>query len=115
LNAHAPTEEKSDCSKDIFYEELEQVFDHSPKYCMKIPVGGFNSKPGRKGIFKTQLGMRVCIRVKDNGIRILNIATSKNLLVKSTMFPHRDIQKYTWTCPEGKTHNHINHILIDTR
>ena len=28
LNAHASSEEKSDNSKDSFYEELEQVFDH---------------------------------------------------------------------------------------
>jgi hypothetical protein len=35
---HAPNEEKSDDSKDSFYEELEQVFDHLPNYCMKIPL-----------------------------------------------------------------------------
>jgi len=29
VNVHAPREEKSDDSKDSFYEELEQVFDHS--------------------------------------------------------------------------------------
>jgi hypothetical protein len=29
LNVHAPSEEKSDDSKDSFCEELEQVFDHS--------------------------------------------------------------------------------------
>ena len=28
---HAPSEEKSDDSKDSFYKELEQVFDHFPK------------------------------------------------------------------------------------
>ena len=34
---HAPSEEKSDEAKDsFFYEELEQVFDHFPKYHMKI-------------------------------------------------------------------------------
>jgi exonuclease III len=32
LNVHAPTEEKSNDSKDSFYEELEHVFDHFPKY-----------------------------------------------------------------------------------
>ena len=31
LNVYAPSEEKSDNSKDSFYEELEQVFDHFPK------------------------------------------------------------------------------------
>jgi hypothetical protein len=37
----------------------------------------------------------------DNGVRIVNFATSKNLVVKSTMFPHREIHKHTWTSPEG--------------
>ena len=36
LNVHAPSEEKSDGSKDSFYEELEQVFDHFPKYNVKM-------------------------------------------------------------------------------
>ena len=30
LKVHAPNEGKSDCSKDSFYEELEQVFYHFP-------------------------------------------------------------------------------------
>jgi hypothetical protein len=36
LNVYAPNEEKSDDSNDSFYEELEEVFDHFPKYHMKI-------------------------------------------------------------------------------
>jgi hypothetical protein len=36
LNAHAPSEEKSDDSKDRFFEELGQVFYNFPKYHIKI-------------------------------------------------------------------------------
>jgi len=38
-----------------------------------------------------------------------------NLVLKSTMFPHRNIHKYTWTSSNGKTHNQIDHVLIDRR
>jgi len=36
---HAPSEEKSDESKVSVYEELEQVFDHFPKYRMEMLLG----------------------------------------------------------------------------
>ena len=51
----------------------------------------------------------------DNGVRIVNFVISKHLVVKSMMFPHRNIQKYTWTSPDEKTHNQIDHTLTDRR
>jgi hypothetical protein len=44
----------------------------------------------------------------------VNFATSKYLTVKSMMFPHHNIHKFTWTS-DGKVHNQINHIWIDRR
>jgi len=60
------------------------------------------------------LDRRVSIR-NDNGVRLVNIATSQNLVVKSTMFPYQNIHKYNRTSPDGKTHNQIDHVLIDRR
>jgi hypothetical protein len=50
---HAPSEEKSDGSKDRFNEELEQVFDHFRKYYMKILLGYFNAKSWEREYFQT--------------------------------------------------------------
>ena len=88
LNVHAPSEEKSDSSKDSFYEELEQVLDHFPKYDMKILLGDFNAKVGRENIFKPTIGNESLHQdSNDNGVRIVNFAMSQNLVVKSMMFP----------------------------
>ena len=89
LNVHAPSEEKSDDSKDSFYEEIEQAFYHFPKYHMKILVGDFNAKVERKNIFKLTVGNESLHQDRnDNGVRITNFATSNKLVFESMMFPH---------------------------
>jgi len=78
VNVHAPSEGKCDESKDNFYEELEQVFDHFPKYHMKMLLGDFNAKVGRQNIFKPTTGHE-CVQQdsNDNAVRLGNFATSK--------------------------------------
>jgi hypothetical protein len=51
----------------------------------------------------------------NNGVRVVNFATSKNLIFKNTKFPHRNIHKHTWTSPDGVTHSQIDRVLIDKR
>jgi hypothetical protein len=51
----------------------------------------------------------------DNGVRVVNFASSKNLIFKCMMFPHCSIHKFTWTSPDGKTHNQIDHSFVDRR
>jgi hypothetical protein len=55
LNLHAQCEDKSSDVKDSFYEELGHVFDQFPRYDMKILLGDFYTKVGRKGIFKPSI------------------------------------------------------------
>lgn len=43
-NVHAPTEEKSDESKDSLYVKIRADVNHIPRYHMKIMLGGFNAK-----------------------------------------------------------------------
>jgi len=47
LNEPAPSKGKYDELKDRIYEELENIFGHFPKYCMKILLGDFNATLGK--------------------------------------------------------------------
>jgi hypothetical protein len=62
---------------------------------MKTLLGDFNAKVGREDIFNPTDGDESLHKI-DNGVRVVNFATSKNLFLKSTMFPHYDIHKFTW-------------------
>jgi hypothetical protein len=79
-NVHAQSEEESDDSKDKFYEELEQLFDHFPKYHVKILLGDLNAKVWRENTFKPTIGTEVLHNdSNDNGARIVNFATQKKI------------------------------------
>jgi hypothetical protein len=59
-------------------------------------MGDFNAKVGREDIFKPIIGNESLHEAtNDNGVRGVNFATSKNLIVKSTAFPHYNIHKHT--------------------
>jgi exonuclease III len=116
LNVHTPCEDTGDDGKDSFYEELGCVFDQFCRYNMQILLGDFNAKVGRENIFKPAFGNESLHEISNvSGVRVVNFATSENLAVKSTMFLHHRIHKYTRTSPEGKTHYQIDPILIDRR
>jgi len=55
---------------------------------MTIVLGDFNAKVGKENIFKLTVWNESPHRdSNDNWVGIVNFATSKNLVVKSTMFP----------------------------
>ena len=70
---------------------------------------------GRENILKPTVGQEGLHQdSNDNGVRI-KLFHIKNLLVKSMVFPHQNIHKYSWTSPVGKTYSQTNHILTDRR
>jgi hypothetical protein len=63
---------------------------------MKILLGDFNAKVDKEEIFKLTIGNESLHEISnDNGVRLVNFATSKNLRLKSMLFLNRNIHKYT--------------------
>jgi hypothetical protein len=57
--------------------------------------------------------MRLHELSNENGVKVVNFITSKKS-VKSIMLPHHNNHKYTWTSPNGRTHN-LTDILINKK
>jgi endonuclease/exonuclease/phosphatase family metal-dependent hydrolase len=116
---HAPTEEEKDeVNKDIFYDNLSNLYDSCPSQDAKIVIGDFNAQIGKEGIFGETTGCHTYHeKTNDNGFRLIELAAMKGLIVSSTKFPHPDIHKYTWIHPNPniKSYSQIDHMLIDRR
>jgi hypothetical protein len=81
--------------KDRFHEELEHVFDKFLKNHTKMLLD-LNTKESKEDIFKPPIWKDRLHKISnDNGVRVVNFATVKNLIVRSIMFPHRNIHKFT--------------------
>lgn len=106
ISVHAPTEEKTQEEKDDFYDELTNVVDGIPNNRIVVVLGDLNAKVGKELIFKPTIGHHSLHEVSNNnGLNLIDFATSKDLVIKSTMFPHKKINKGTWKSPDG---NHTN-------
>ena len=74
LNVHAPSEEKSNDSKDSFYDKLKRVFYHFSKHHIKILLGKFNAKLGTENIFRLRTGNKSLHGNK--GVGVVDFVTS---------------------------------------
>ncbi|XP_024893868.1 uncharacterized protein LOC112468758 [Temnothorax curvispinosus] len=81
ISAHAPTEDKSVEEKTEFYRELEEAYDSTPSFDIKIILEDFNSKIGKEKIFHPTIG-----------IHSLYDTTS----TLGSWFLHKNVHKGTW-------------------
>lgn len=87
VNAHAPTEEKSDEEKEDFYMILETSLEALPRGYIVILLGDFNVKIGKEECFRsTTCKNRLHQTSNNNGSRLIDLTTRKGLKIKSNMF-----------------------------
>ncbi|XP_054082831.1 craniofacial development protein 2 isoform X1 [Zeugodacus cucurbitae] len=114
--AHAPTEEKDDVTKDAFYERLERTYERCPRHDVKVVLGDFNARVGKEGVFGTTAGkFSLHDETSPNGLRLIDFAGARNMVVCSTRFQHKKIHQATWLSPDRNTRNQIDHVVIDGR
>ena len=102
--------------KEEFYTLLEQNINQIATSHIKIIPGDFNAKVGKEDIHKPTIGNEnVHNETNNNRIKMIQFTISKGFTVRSTPFPHKDIHKETRYSPDGRTANHIDHVLNSNR
>ena len=103
--------------KDEFYEQLQAVIERAPSHDKLVMMGDWNAKVGRPNQGKEGIVGKHALEGDrtDNRERFVNFCALNNLAITSTMFPHKDIHKYTWTSPDGLHKNQILTILLLTQ
>lgn len=90
VSAHAPTEDKSDEEKEIFYETLDQVLSRIQRYDMILVMGDFNAKIGSLESQASVAGRFTLHDYNsDNGDYLAEFAARNKLVMRSTTFQHK--------------------------
>jgi hypothetical protein len=118
LSAHAPTEEKYEMETKEFYD-LSKTCDQVPKYDMLIILGDFNAKIGKEQHIAHVAGKyTIHNETSANGNLLTQFAQMYNLIIMSTCFDHKIVQKGTWKTPvqEVTTQiSQIDHVPLSSR
>ena len=78
INAHAPTEDKSDIEKDGFYDELRNLYNACPKHDVKLIIGDMNAQICKEVIYYPTTGKEAYHwESNENGKRLIQFATSR--------------------------------------
>jgi hypothetical protein len=92
------------------------VFDSGPSHDIRLVMGCLNVKMEREEICSGIIGKHsVHQNTNGNGQKLTDFAASKNMIISSNCFPHKDIQKQTWRSSDGLTTKQIDHVLIEKR
>lgn len=114
VQCYAPTNDSDDTTRDHFYEQLQAELEILPRHDMLVVMGDFNAKVGRdNSSYDRAIGKEGCGAMNENGERLAELCAAYNLVIRGTIFPHREIYKLTWYSPNGRDRNQIDQMMIN--
>ena len=114
VQVYAPTNDADEEAKDVFYEQVQSVLDKIPKRDIVILMGDWNAKVGDKQDGEEGVVGRHGLHGErsENGERFVELCANNNMVITTTLFPHKDIHKHTWVSPDTRTKNQIDHVAV---
>ena len=110
IQVYTPTSNAEEAEVERFYEDLQDLFELTPKKDVLFILGDWNVKvgsqepPGVTGKFG--LGVQ-----NEAGQRLIEFHQESTLVIANTLFQQQKRRLYTWTSPDGQHQNQIAYIL----
>lgn len=112
IECYEPTN-KSDETKDQFYNRLQTILDQCHEKDINILMGDFNAKIGADNIGDENIiGTQSLEEINKNGERFVDICALNKFIIGGSIFLHWRIQKAIWRSPDCVTENQIDHMCI---
>ena len=114
LQVYAPTSNAVEAEVELFYEDLHDLLELTPKKDVLFIIGDWNGKvesqeiPGVTGKF----GLGV---PNEAGQRLIKFCQENTLVIANTLFQQHKRRLYTWTSPDNQHWNQIDYILCSQR
>ena len=111
IQAYAPTSNAEEAEVELFYQDLQDLLELTPKKDVVFIIGDWNAKvgspetPGVTGKFG--LGVR-----NEAGQRLIEFCHENALVIANTIFQQHKRRLYTWTSQDGQHRNQIDYILF---
>ena len=111
IQAYAPTSNAEEAEVELFYQDLQDLLELTPKKDVVFIIGDWNAKvgspetPGVTGKFG--LGVR-----NEAGQRLIEFCHENALVIANTIFKQHKGILYTWTSQDCQHRNQIDYILF---
>ena len=97
IQTYAPTEDSEEGVKDSFYDSLEELITKVPKGDHLVLMGDLNARVGSDTeSWRGVIGRQGEETLNRNGLRLLGLCATNNLVSLNTFFQHKAIHKFTW-------------------
>ena len=109
---YAPTDQSSTEDKDQFYSDLDGVMTNANG--LTIVMGDFNAaiSDSVQGVTGPHGLSR---RTIDNGDRLVSFASSNDLTITNTLFPHKRIHQASWYPPNPRAQPSLKDFVLVRR
>ena len=113
---YAPTNNADEEVKERYYEQLQETISRVNKHDVLVVGGDMNAKVGNDNSGRERCMERFGLgTMNENGHLFTDFCQENGLVIGGTMYRHKDLHKYTWESPDGRTRNQIDHITINRK